>query len=175
MVAVDRSSRWIVAIPMKDNTTQCLLDALLQLLQTRGTPEFLFSDRGGNLLSLLAMQVYNRLGIEKVSMAPYLHNASGLVERAIQSLLQFLTCNVAGMEHHALWNARLPWVVWTMNTSVCAGKGYTPFYLEHGRQARTFDDRALDTNGVATVHGPWVETLKQRLTLAHAVRATFED
>ena len=38
MVAVDRSSRWIVAIPMKDNTTQCLLDALLQLLQTRGTP-----------------------------------------------------------------------------------------------------------------------------------------
>ena len=104
-------------------------------------------------------------------MAPYHHNASGLVERAIQSLLQFLTCNLAGLEHHASWNQRLPWVVWTMNTSVCSGTGYTPFYLEHGRQARTFDDRALDTNGAATVDGPWVEILRQRLELANSIRA----
>jgi hypothetical protein len=42
LVAVDRSSRWVCAIPMRDNTTQCVLDALLILLQTRGTPQFLF-------------------------------------------------------------------------------------------------------------------------------------
>jgi hypothetical protein len=112
---------------MTANTTEAMLEAFLTIIWRRGCPRIVFSDRGGNLLSQLAHKVYERLGIEKVSASAYRHNASGLCERAIQSLLALLSCSLAGEERHATWIDRLPSVLWTLNSSVCAGTGYSQF------------------------------------------------
>ena len=118
--------------------------------------------------------VYKRLGITKKSAAPHRHNESGMAERIIQSVIKFLTCTLAGKEHHSTWDERLPWIMWTIRTSVNQSTGYTPFYLETGREARQIEDRALDTNGIATVYGPWVTTLKERLQTAQVIREAIE-
>ena len=68
------------------------------------------------------------------SGAAYQHNLSGLCERAIQTLLSLLSCPLAGEEHHSTCHARLPELLWMLNTSVCAGTGFSPFDLEHGRE-----------------------------------------
>ena len=56
---IDRPSRWLDAEPMKDNTAECLLSALLKIIWRRGCPRILYTDRGGNLLSLLAHKLYH--------------------------------------------------------------------------------------------------------------------
>ena len=94
-VGVDLYSHGGAAYPMKNNTTQDLLDVVIQHCYTHGAPDIMFSDRGGNLLSVLVMQVYKRLGITKKSAAPHRHNESGMAERIIQSVIKFLTCTLA--------------------------------------------------------------------------------
>ena len=64
------------------------------------------------------------------------------------------------------WLQRLPRLTWAMNTSVCAGTGYTPFYLEHGRDPRDVVSRAMDTAGVQPGSLPWVDVITKRLAAA---------
>ena len=142
---------------MKENTAECLLAALLKIIWRRGCPRILYSDRGGNLLSLLAHRVYERLGINKASASAYRHNCSGMCERAIQTLRSVLSCEMSDSSHHSGWFNRLPPLTWAMNTSVCAGTGYTPFYLEHGREPRDISSRAMDTTGMPPYAMPWIE------------------
>ncbi len=103
LVLVDRSSKWIACVLMKANTTEELRDALLQFIQRRARPQMLFSDRGGNLYSSLAVRVYERLDIKEIPMAAYRHNAWGMCELAIQTLLALLLCTLAGDERLIAW------------------------------------------------------------------------
>jgi hypothetical protein len=126
MVFIDRASRWAEAYPLKNNNSEEMLAALLTFIWRRGCPKILFSDRGWKLLSMLASKVYERLGIKKESATAYRHNSSGMVERAIQTLLTLLSCTLAGELHHSSWLERLPAILWTMNSSVSASTGYYP-------------------------------------------------
>jgi hypothetical protein len=82
MVFIDRASRWAEAYPLKNNNSEEMLEALLTFIWRRGCPKILFSDRGGNLLSLLASKVYERLGIKKESAAAYRFKRSSRCCRA---------------------------------------------------------------------------------------------
>jgi hypothetical protein len=112
--------------------------------------------------------VYERLGIKKESAAAYRHNSSGMVERAIQTLLTLLSCTLAGELHHSSWLQRLPAILWTMNSSVSAATGYSPYYLEHGREPRSIESRALDTSDLTPGSAKWADTIRIRLQEARA-------
>ena len=159
---------------MKENTAECLLSALLKIIWRRGCPRILYSDRGGNLLSLLAHKVYERLGINKATASAYHHNSSGMCERAIQTLLALLSCDMSDSSHHSGWLERLPPLIWAMNTAVCAGTGYSPFYLEHGREPRDVPSRAMDTAGLQPSTRPWVDLMSERLSAARTAHRTVD-
>ncbi len=108
----------------------------------------MYTDRGGNLLSFLAYKVYQRLGVTKVSGSSHRHNTSGMCERTIQSVLTMLTCDMPGEHHHVTWRDRVPPILWSLNTSPSAATGFSPFFLEHGREPRDITSRAFDTSDV---------------------------
>ncbi len=83
LVPVDRASRWIEAFPMVGNSAEHLLASFLLFIWRCGCPKILYSDRGVNLLSVLADKVYQRLGVTKVSGSSNRHNTSGMCERTI--------------------------------------------------------------------------------------------
>ena len=174
LVCIDRGSRWIEGVPMKSNSTESLLAAFLIFVWRRGCPRILYSDRGGNLLSFLAYKVYQRLGVTKVSGSAHRHRTSGLCERAIQSLLAMLTCDMSGEQHHLNWLDRLPPILWSLNTSVSASTGYSPFYLEHGREPRDIASRAMDTSDIPAASQEWAVVMQQRLALARKVQSSVQ-
>ena len=121
----------------------------------------MYTDRGGNLLSFLAYKVYQRLGVTKVSGSSHRHNTSGMCERTIQSVLTMLTCDMAGEQHHVTWHDRVPPILWSLNTSPSAAAGYSPFFLEHGREPRDVTSRAFDTSDVPAASLKWVQIMNQ--------------
>ena len=174
LVLVDRASRWTEAYPMVNNSAEHLLAAFLLFIWRRGCPKILYSDRGGNLLSFLAYKVYQRLGVTKVSGSSHRHNVSGMCERTIQSVLTMLTCDMASEQHHTSWYQRVPPTLWSVNTSTSASTGYSPFFLEHGRQPRDLASRAFDMADVPASSVGWVELMNQRLELARKIHSAVD-
>jgi hypothetical protein len=159
---------------MVSNSAEHLLAAFLLFIWRRGCPKILYSDRGGNLLSFLAYKVYQRLGVTKVSGSSHRHNVSGMCERTIQSVLTMLTCDMASEQHHTTWYQRVPPVLWSVNTSISASTGYSPFFLEHGRQPRDLASRAFDMADVPASSIAWVELMNQRLELARKIHSAVD-
>ncbi len=134
----------------------------------------MYTDRGGNLLSYLAHKVSQRLGVIKVSGSAHRHRTSGLCERAIQSLLTMLTCNVSSEQHDSSWLDRLPPIIWAMNTSVSASTGHSPFFLEHGRLPRDIASRAMDMAEMPALSAEWAKVIQDRLGLAPRIQSGVE-
>ena len=93
-----------------------------------------------------------------------------MVERGIGSLLTLLRCSLAGEKVHSSWPDRLPQILWYMNTLPHSGTGFSPYYLEHGRDPRSVASRALDTAAVPKRDQPWLATLKARLNRADVIQ-----
>ncbi len=174
LVLVDRASRWIEGIPMKGNSAAFLLAAFLLFVWRYGCPKGIYGNRGRNLLSFLAYKVYQRLGVSNVSGSAHRHNTSGLCDRTIQTMLTMLTCDMVEAQHHIIWLDRLSPILWSLNKSICASTGYSPFYLEHGREPRDVTSRALDTSDVPAPSAKWCEMIQQRLALARKVQSAVD-
>ncbi len=159
---------------MRGNTAEFLLAACLLFIWRRGCPKSLYTDRGGNLLSYLAYQVYERLGITKASGSSHRHNTSGMRERTIQSVLTILTCDMAGEQHHVTWYQRVTPILRSLNTSGSASTGYSPFFLEHGREQRDIIGRAFDMASMPAASVPRVQKRNQRLELARKVHKAVD-
>ncbi len=95
----------------------------------------------------MGYKVYQRLSVSKVSGSAHRHIKSGLCEWTIQPGLMMLT-NMEEANHGIIWLARLPPILGLLNTSICASKGYRPFYLDHGREPRDVASRSMDTSDV---------------------------
>ncbi len=85
-----------------------------------------------------------------------------------------LTCDMAGEQHHIRWYQRVPLILWNLNTSVSASTGYSPFFLEHGREPRDLASRAFDTSDVPASSLQWVEIMHERLEMARKVQTAVD-
>ncbi len=52
--------------------------------------------------------------------------------------------------------------------------GYSPYFLEHGRQPRDIVSRAFDKSDVPAASLKWVQVMNQRLEMARKVHAAFD-
>ena len=93
---IDRSTRWVEAIPLRTLTAQESYDALITSFQRIGLPRILVSDNGTNFVSGLAQEVYDRLGIELRTSAPNTPHTNGLIERFWGNLKHMLHFEVMG-------------------------------------------------------------------------------
>ena len=80
--AVDRFSRWPIAVPMADISTETVIDAFAHgWVQNFGVPATLTSDRGSQFTSALFDQFTKTWGIKCITTTAYHPEANGLVER----------------------------------------------------------------------------------------------
>ena len=70
----------------------------------------------------------------RVTTTPVYNPKSNTVERFHQSLKRKLTALIHEFDDE--WDEALPATLLAMRTSVNRTTGFTPFYLEHGREAR---------------------------------------
>ena len=95
LVAVDKNSRWPVAKMFKNTNHDTVITFLREYINVYGVPKTIKSDNGSDFISKeykSFCKEYNNI-IRKYG-TPNLHTGTGLVERAIQSLMNLTKTNL---------------------------------------------------------------------------------
>ena len=106
IVFVDYFIKWVEAYPTADQTTETIMQLLIDNIVCRhGIPVELLSDRGQNLLSGLMKQVCAVLGMTKLNTTAYYPQTDGLMENMNRTLRSMIAkcVNTFGVE----WNQHL--------------------------------------------------------------------
>jgi len=134
LVVQDYFTKWVEAIPIPDQTAQCIVSELLKLFSTMGVPEIVHSDQGRNFESALLRHTLEVFGASKSHTTAYHPQGDGMVERFNRTLLQMLHSYVDTKED---WEKYLPLVHYAYRTAVHSSTGTSPFNLMYGRAPKT--------------------------------------
>ena len=131
LTMVDRFTRWPVAVPMVDCTTQSVLDGFaFGWAQNYGVPSTVTSDRGAQFSSELFKQLTQIWGIKAIMTTAYHPQANGLVERFHRRLKEAI--NALGADNPEEWFWKLPMVMLTIRTTLKPDIGASPADLVFG-------------------------------------------
>jgi len=138
-------SRDITSIALKGvPDSETIVDALLKhVVANKGVPSEIRSDQGSNFISKAVQLLYERMGIRITVGTAYHHQLVALVERWHRTLLQLIKTHRAAVANGAWgskWYRCLPIMMLAYNATVNPSTGYSPFFLQHLRQARLPSD-----------------------------------
>lgn len=130
---MDQFTRWPVAIPIKDRTSDSVANAIFtHWICEKGVPARIISDRGKELISESIKRLCSKLGITKVATGGYNPTGNSTVER-FHRYLGASMC-IVYEKRIANWQEYLPPILFSYRASVNDSTGFTPFLLEHGRE-----------------------------------------
>ena len=131
LTAVDRMSRWPVAIPMCDITAESVADAFAHgWVSLFGVPSSITTDRGSQFSSTLWQQLMSVWGIKTHLTTAYHPAANGLVERFHRRLKEALLA--LGTDSVDEWFWRLPCVLLAIRTTLKPDLGASPADMVFG-------------------------------------------
>lgn len=100
---IDRTSRWIEAVPLTTTTAETVAKAFYtQWIARYGTPLKITTDRGPQFRSELFGELAKLLGAQHIQTTAYHPQANGMIERVHRRLKEMLIC------HAADWSDYLP-------------------------------------------------------------------
>ena len=132
LVIQDYFTKWLEAIPLKDQTADTIVAALIRVFSAYGIPRYLHSDQGANFESTMLQKTCEAFGIHKTHTTAYHPQGDGLVERANRSILQMLRA----YSKNGDWEKWLPLLLYAYRTSRHSSTKLTPFALMFGRDTR---------------------------------------
>ena len=114
LTVIDRSTRWLEALPLLSTTATAVADALVGGWIARfGVPAELTSDRGVQFTSEVWAQLMSRLGVKHHLTTAYHPQANGMIERPHRQLKDALKARLAGAD----WAAHLPWILLSLRAT----------------------------------------------------------
>ena len=134
VIFVCRFTREILAFPCRRdiNSEQFLNIVTFGLTATKGRPCKMVSDRGSILISTLCQFYYKAVRLEHVAADAHMHTAVGICERFNHTLRTF--ARAVYFDEQCQWDPFLPLLVLFYNAGVNPDTGYSPFYLNNGRE-----------------------------------------
>lgn len=134
LVAVDKFTKWVELIPLKEKSAEAIADGLLSGVVCRhGCPRTLISDFEATFMSDTIAELCRKLGITRATSAPNHQQANGQVERFMRVLTASLRAYVSKMGSD--WDTHLQPIAFAYRTSVNTATNKTPFFMMHGREA----------------------------------------
>ena len=134
LVSIDRYSRWPAACICEAPNGRTAKTFLEQYILLNGIPQLIRTDKGTAFTGTEFRQKCKSLSMKLIYGTPYIHTATGLVERGIKTLKHLMRayledkCNV----HEALHSSLM-----VMRTTVHSKIKETPFERHYGRKPRT--------------------------------------
>jgi len=111
---IDRSSRWLEAIPLASMDTDAAVEALIGNWVARfGRPATITSDRGSQFTSAVWAATCEQMGVRHNTTTAYHPQSNGMVERVHRHLKEGLKARGA----QADWPQHLPWVLLNIRTT----------------------------------------------------------
>jgi cleavage and polyadenylation specificity factor subunit 1 len=131
LTVIDRSTRWLEAIPLKATTAADCARALLEVWVARfGVPAVLTSDRGPQFTSAVWASLCELLQIKHVKTTAYHPQSNGVLERVHRTLKAALRARAAGTR----WCKELPWVLLGMRAAPRDSNGVSAAEHVYGTQ-----------------------------------------
>ena len=135
LVVIDNFTKYLELFPIKDGTAVTIADKLAnEYIPRNGAPEQLHTDQGENLNAKVVIDVCDILQTCKTRTTPFHPQSDGATERVIQTVNVMLSKVVS--ENQKDWDTKLGSVVMAYNSTVHESTGFTPYFLEHGREMR---------------------------------------
>jgi transposase InsO family protein len=137
LVAVDKFSKWIEAIPVTNQEATTAVKFFESIVYRYGVTNSIITDNGTNFTSGEFQDFAKNLGI-KLKYASVAHpKSNGQVEKANGLVCGGLKKRLLRPLKHAAgaWVEELPLVLWSLRTTPNSSMGYTPFFLLFGAEA----------------------------------------
>lgn len=131
--AVDQFSKYLFAVPIRNKDAITVSEAIYSLITTFGVCKTLISDQGSEFISKCTKEVCRLLDIKQQFTPSFTHHCLGSVERTHRTLAERLTPFI---QNGKTWSDVLPSVIFSMNNTVNATLGYSPFEIVFGHRPR---------------------------------------
>ena len=175
LTIIDRFSKWLEVIPLKDSSAETIAHQFLfNWIARFGCPKILTTDRGANLIAAAFPHIHRLLGIKHLKTTPYHPSANGMIERTHR----FLKGAIKAHENKN-WFSRLPMILLGSRVAIKEDIAYSPAQLTLGTQLRLptdfFESSDLPnvTHGFATQLHEQMEQLQPPKASRHGQRQTF--
>jgi len=160
-VITDHFSKYVEAIAIPYQTAATIVTKLIEEVFIRHDfPKKILTDRGRNFRSELIQELLKQLNIKGLATASYNPEANGITERFNRTLIDMLSMYMTldGKD----WDEHIPYVIFAYKTTIHSKTGYTPYFLNHGRESRFIYQDAPKTDDDPS------KTVK-RLQMAHQI------
>ena len=139
LVVSEYLTKYIVAVPLPDKSTKVVANAFVNhVILKHGTMDYLTTDLGNEFESELFREMCKILKIRKLRTVAYKPSTNGKIESFNASLGNMLA-SILGDDKFT-WDVKLPYAVYSYNTSVHEGTKFSPHYLTFGQNVREPED-----------------------------------
>jgi transposase InsO family protein len=132
LVISDWFSKGVILKPMKAAESKSLVEFMeTQVFLQKGVPEKIISDNGKQFVSKLFKDLLTQYEVDQW-LNPSYHPQVNPAERVNKVVVSALKSYVG--EDQTKWDCAVPKIAAAINSSVHVSTGFTPFFIEHGRE-----------------------------------------
>lgn len=159
LVIVDHFSRWVDLTALRRAEALDVVNILKERwIPQHGVPRLILSDNGPQFIAEILERLCKSIGARKIFSTPYHPQGNSVVESFMRTLKKALGALVD--EDGKDWDRHLQAVALAHNSTPHTATGFSPFFLEHGREAvlpvqRFLDEPRLDPLSVAWLARLW--------------------
>lgn len=136
LVVIDSRSKMAHFIPTRKSVsaTETAMIFLTNIVRLHGLPSAIISDRDSKFTSAFWENLTMALGIKRRMSSSYHPESDGQTERTNRTLEHMLRAFTT--DHELTWQSALPMVEFAYNNTVHSSTGYSPFFLNYGKNPR---------------------------------------
>ena len=168
VLAVDHFTKYVIGTALSESTALAVAHFLIdEVFFKYGAPDIILTDNGSEYKNELEGHILTALGTHHRFIAAYHPCANGQVER-LNAPVKSSIASLCNDHTHKDWDQHLAPAIFAYNISVHETTGFTPFFLNHGRECRLQVDALSPPPKMKnTSHMAFVYSLIQRLRTAH--------
>lgn len=161
LVVTDHFTKWVELFPLRTLTSNNVWACLLQVFTRFGFAAQLITDGATYFTSKVFADCCDAMGIRHVRTSVY-HPQANITERVNRNLKSMLIAHTA---RHRDWDLKLPEMAFATRTTVNRSTGFTPAYLNFGRELHfPLDNRIRPLpGGSIPSHAQFAGALRKRL------------
>ena len=133
LVMVDHFTKWLELYPLRDQKSETIAKKVFDCwIPRHGAPEQIHHDQGKNLTAEMIQEICSFFEIWNTQTTPFHPQSDGASEQGIRTVNSMLAKIVK--EDQRNWDLHIPSTCLAYNTSVHSSTGFTPSFLEFGRE-----------------------------------------
>ena len=134
LVVTDLFTKYVEFFPLQSQTAQETAQRLIEYISRHSVMDSILTDNGTNFQAELTSELWELLDVHKLKTTPYFPSCNGNCERMMRTMQNMLANYVNEQKND--WHLYLPLLKFAYNTATHSSHRFTPFELQHGREAR---------------------------------------